>query len=331
MQGWARLNLVGSSSVFQKILQRLHRLATVDATVLITGESGTGKELAARALHYLGPCSEKAFIPVNCGALSDTLLESELFGHERGSFTDAKRSHAGLVGEAQGGTLFLDEIDTLSLKAQGALLRFLQDKTYRRIGGQQEHHADVRIVVASNADLDQQVQQGRFRQDLLYRLNVLNVAMPPLRERENDALELAQVFMGRLRNQYRQPDKLLHSDAIAFIQQYNWPGNVRELHSMLLREFLMSESDELTCQETRQHVDFTPSPLHTSFISTGFKAAKAKAVADFERHYILELLTQAGGNITQAARLAGKDRSAFGKLVRKYGFGELSEDPTLSQ
>ncbi len=315
MQGSSRLNLVGSSPVFQQLLQSLYRLANVDATVLINGESGTGKELAARALHYLGPRSEKPFIPVNCGALSDTLLESELFGHERGAFTDAKNSNLGLVGEAQGGTLFLDEIDTLSPRAQGALLRFLQDKTYRRVGGNGQARADVRVLVASNADLDSRAEHGLFRRDLLYRLNVLNVTMPPLRERGGDALELARVFLDRLRNQYRMPNKQFHADALVFIERYSWPGNVRELESILLREFLMSEGDVLHFDEARKKLLI---PLEIDTSPACFKTAKATAVADFERHYVETLLAQAGGNISQAARLAGKDRSAFGKLVRKY-------------
>ncbi|MDN3579021.1 sigma-54 dependent transcriptional regulator [Chitinimonas viridis] len=315
MQSSSRLNLVGSSPAFQHALKTIHRLAPVDATVLIGGESGTGKELAARALHYLGPRSDQPFIPVNCGALSDTLFESELFGHERGAFTDAKQSSQGLVGEAEGGTLFLDEIDTLTAKAQGALLRFLQDKSYRRVGGKGYSQANVRVLVASNADLGMLVQQQRFRQDLLYRLNVLCVTLPPLRERHGDALELAHTFITRLGHQYRSPGRKLHPDAIAFIEQYSWPGNVRELENVIHREFLMSDGDELRCEESRQRMAFA---TRDDVCARSFKDAKARAIAEFERRYVAELLAQAGGKITDAAKLAGKDRSAFGKLVKKY-------------
>ncbi|WP_115719783.1 sigma 54-interacting transcriptional regulator [Gallaecimonas mangrovi] len=318
-------NLVGSSQTFQHTLKRLHRLAGIDATVLITGESGTGKELAARALHYLGQQSEKPFIPVNCGALSDTLLESELFGHERGAFTDAKQSYQGLVGEAQGGTLFMDEVDTLSPKAQAALLRFLQEKTYRRVGGQGQQQAELRILVASNADLSRLVQKGVFRQDLLYRLNVLNLNMPPLRQRGNDAIELAQHYVKRLQVQYQEPHRHLHSTALAFIRQYHWPGNVRELHSLLLREFLLCETNEMHCEESRHLLADNATATNEP---ADFKAAKAQAVAAFERNYVAKLLNQTGGNISQAARLAGQDRSAFGKLVRKYGL--RTQEDTLS-
>ncbi|MED5523356.1 MAG: sigma-54 dependent transcriptional regulator [Pseudomonadota bacterium] len=318
-------HLVGSSELFQQVLKRLHQLAGIDATVLVTGESGTGKELAARALHYLGQFSEKPFIPVNCGALSDSLLESELFGHERGAFTDAKQSYQGLVGEAQNGTLFLDEIDTLTAKGQAALLRFLQEKTYRRVGGQGQHQANVRLIAACNADLEALVGQGRFRQDLWYRLNVLNLVMPPLRQRENDAVELAQTYVKRLQSQYQQPHRHLSPEGLCFIQDYHWPGNVRELHSLLLREFLLCDGDEMHCLESRQ---LLTTAATSSPDSDTFKEAKARAVARFERDYVARLLTQTGGNISQAARLAGQDRSAFGKLVRKYGL--QARESTLS-
>ncbi|QNM95352.1 sigma 54-interacting transcriptional regulator [Chitinimonas koreensis] len=321
MDGLSRLNLAGSSPVFQQVLHSLHRLAEVDATVLIGGETGTGKELAARALHYLGPRSDRPFIPVNCGALSDTLLESELFGHERGAFTDARRSSSGLVGEAQGGTLFLDEIDTLSPRAQGALLRFLQDKTYRRVGGSGQARADVRVVVASNADLAAMAEARQFRTDLLYRLNVLSVVMPPLRERAGDAVELARLFVARLCSQYRRPLRALHEDAVAFIASYRWPGNVRELENVIHRDFLLSEGELLYCAEARQRLGKEAAGTEARHC---FKDAKARAIAEFERRFVGELLARAGGNISQAARLAGKDRSAFGKLVRKYGMAAES-------
>ncbi|QDQ28496.1 AAA family ATPase [Chitinimonas arctica] len=319
MEGMSRLNLVGSSPAFQQVLRSLHRLAEVDATVLIGGETGTGKELAARALHYIGPRSGRPFIPVNCGGLSDNLLESELFGHERGAFTDARRSNAGLVSEAQGGTLFLDEIDTLSPRGQGSLLRFLQDKSYRRVGASSQNYADVRVVVASNADLQAMAQDRQFRKDLLYRLNVLHIQMPPLRERPGDAVELARLFLVRLCSRYQKPDKYLHEDALSFIQRYDWPGNVRELENLIHRDFLLCDGDALRCIDACRQL--LPQALNGADRSC-FSEAKADAIADFERRFVRELLAQAGGSITQAARLAGKDRSAFGKLVRKYGIAE---------
>jgi DNA-binding NtrC family response regulator len=320
--------LQGSSAPFQRTISTIHKFAAVGATVLIEGETGTGKEMAARAIHYLGARSDRPFIPVNCGALAETLLESELFGHERGAFTDAKSSSPGLVSQADGGTLFLDEVDALSLKAQAALLRFLQDRSYRRVGSAVIRQANVRILAASNANLEQMVAQRLFRQDLLYRLNVLVLKMPPLRERGTDALELALSFVKRYCQEYRQPPKTLHVDFIQYLRHYSWPGNVRELENVIHREFLLCEGTELN-----GGVPAIPAlaPMHAAAkgpppaTAASFKLAKAHAIAEFEQRYVLEIMRQSQGNITQAARLAGQDRSAFGKLVRKHSRHTSSE------
>jgi DNA-binding NtrC family response regulator len=315
MNSASQMNMRGSSPQFQKMYSQLQKIARVDVTVFIEGETGTGKELAARAIHYLGARTGGPFIPVNCGALPETLVESELFGHERGAFTDAKVASPGLVSEADGGTLFLDEIDALSMKAQASLLRFLQDRTYRRVGGSAMRQAEVRIIAASNANLYQLVEERRFRRDLLYRLNVLTLTMPALRDRSGDPLELANLFLDRLSHQYRVPPKRLHPDSVAFIEQYAWPGNVRELENVVHREFLMCEGDELLLFGSSADAH-----AGTSSISEmNFKAAKARAIEDFERRYVSDLLQRTDGNITRAARLAGQDRSAFGKLARKHG------------
>ena len=296
-------------------------MARLDATVRIVGETGTGKELAARAVHYLGARTERPFVPVNCGALTDTLVESELFGHERGAFTDAKAASMGLIGEAAGGTLFLDEVDTLSLKAQASLLRFLQDRTYRRVGGGSMRQADVRIIVASNADLSLLVAERRFRQDLLYRLSVLTLNMPPLRERQEDVVLIAQTMLRRLSHQYRTPIKALHPDAMAFMRVYSWPGNVRELENVIHREFLMCEENTLHLEDSRQELLGERMSTTKPRAIGAFREAKARAVAEFERNYVAELLNRTEGNISHAARIAMQDRSAFGKMVRKYGLG----------
>ncbi len=324
MEEHSRFNLVGSSPQFKKVVAQIHRMAALDATVLVSGETGTGKELAARAIHYLSPRADKPFVPVNCGALADSLVESELFGHERGAFTDAKTASAGLIGEAAGGTFFLDEIDTLSTKAQAALLRFLQDRTYRRVGGGGLRQVDVRVLVASNADLAELVQKRQFRQDLLYRLNVLSLHLPALREREGDAAVLAHEVLKRLSHQYRLPLKRLHAEGLDFIQKYRWPGNVRELENIIHREFLMSDDAELRLRESREEL-MNDVPGETSIevdvCNQAFRDAKANAVAEFERNYVREMLARTGGNISQAARLSNQERSAFGKLVRKYQLG----------
>lgn len=322
MEELSRFKLVGNSPVFKETVSRIHRMGQLDATVLITGETGTGKELAARAIHYLGSRTEKPFVPVNCGALSESLVESELFGHERGAFTDAKSASPGLIGEAAGGTLFLDEVDTLTLKAQASLLRFLQDRTYRRVGGGGMRQVDVRVIVASNADLAALAMQRCFRQDLLYRLNVLTLTMPSLRNRQDDAVLIAKAILQRLSHQYRVPCKGLHTDALAFIRSYSWPGNVRELENVIHREFLMSEEPVLRLHDSRRILlGDSIVEVRSVNMALAFREAKARAVADFERSYVADLLRRAEGNISHAARMAMQDRSAFGKMVRKYGLG----------
>jgi DNA-binding NtrC family response regulator len=319
-----KFTLVGSSAKFQSTVANIHKFARVGATVLIEGETGTGKEMAARAIHYLGARRDAPFIPVNCGALAESLLESELFGHERGAFTDAKAASPGLVSHADGGTLFLDEVDALSLKAQAALLRFLQDRTYRRVGSAQTRQADVRILVASNANLEQLVAARQFRMDLLYRLNVLVLRMPPLRERAGDALELAQTFIQRYSEQYRAPVKALTPEFAAYLAANEWPGNVRELENVIHREFLMCEGSELPCPQQAPQA----APAVEESLLFSFKEAKARWVADFEKRYVGQVLKQSAGNITNAARIAGQDRSAFGKLVRKHNLHALSAPET---
>lgn len=316
MDDLLRYNLLGSSPRFRQACTQIRKIARVDATVLIAGETGTGKEMAARAIHYLGNRRDRPFIPINCGALAETLIESELFGHERGAFTDAKAATPGLVSEADGGTLFLDEIDALTLKAQAAMLRFLQDRTYRRVGSAITRQADVRIIVASNACLEQMVEERRFRRDLLYRLNVLTLRMPALRERQGDAVELAQAFLARLSHQYRMPQKNLHPDSLAFIEHHAWPGNVRELENVIHREFLMCEGQEVLLEDVNKADAEAATPHDATF-----KTAKARAIAEFERRFVFDLLNRTDGNISRAAKLAGQDRSAFGKLARKHGLG----------
>jgi DNA-binding NtrC family response regulator len=313
------LNLIGASPQFASAVARMRRIAQVDAAVLIEGETGTGKELVARAMHYLGPRAGQPFVPINCGALAENIVESELFGHRRGAFTDAKTDAAGLISEADGGTLFLDEVDALPAKAQAALLRFLQDKTFRPVGGGAMKQADLRIIAASNADLEQLANTRQFRGDLFYRLSVLRLRMPALRERDNDVLELAQAFLGRLNHQYHAaPAKQLHPEFIEFIRHYAWPGNVRELENLIQREFFMSSPEE-NWLRLAPETEVPAIPADEPTTGMPFKTAKAHAIAEFELRYVSRLLEKTSGNITHAARLAGQDRSAFNKLVLKHG------------
>lgn len=304
----------------QAMRRQIEKIASVDAPVMVLGETGTGKELAVRAIHYLGERQHGPFVPINCGALPEMLVESELFGHERGAFTDAKVDSGGLIGEANGGTLFLDEIDALSLKAQAALLRFLQDGTYRRVGGARTRQADVRIIVATNANLADLVEARQFRRDLLYRLDVVTLRIPALRDREGDALELAQVFLDRLRGRYQKQHMRFHTESLVYLRQHPWPGNVRELENAVHRAFLLADDDFVRIGPAAADA-LEPELVREVELAElrCFKSAKAAAIASFEVEYLQRLLAESNGNLSQAARLAGEERSAFGKLVRKHG------------
>ncbi|HEY6000566.1 MAG TPA: sigma-54 dependent transcriptional regulator [bacterium] len=311
-----KLNLLGESAAFRRIFELIKRFAACEATVLLQGETGTGKEVAARAIHFLGSRRDRPFIPVNCGALPDNLLEAELFGHERGAFTDARESRAGMVCEADGGTLFLDEIEAMTPKAQVVFLRYLQDGTYRPLGGRFARSKDVRVMAASNVDLEQLVSRNAFRSDLLYRLKVLTLWMPPLREREGDILMLAEAFLRRFAQQHRRPERRLHPGTREWLPRYHWPGNVRELENLMLREFLLCDGDSIDIEPPAELRG--PAARRTP-LDKGFRVAKAQAVAEFERTYIKDLLAASKGNLSLAARLSCKDRSTLVRLVKKHG------------
>jgi DNA-binding NtrC family response regulator len=327
----ARLSLVGASEPFRATIELIQRLATCEATTLIAGETGTGKEAAARAIHYLSARRNFPFIPIHCGALPDSLLEAELFGHERGAFTDAKERRSGLVAEADGGALFLDEVEAMSPRAQVVLLRFLQDQKYRAVGGRQLCSTNVRIIAATNADLEEMVARGLFRQDLWFRLRVLELTLPALRDRPGDATLLAHHFLARFSERYARSPKRLHPMTVHLLESYSWPGNVRELESLMLREFLLRDDEEILIRPGQvpstlpPPIKNAPPEVKEPVFEPVFKRAKAVAVAEFERHYLECLLARASGNITHAARLARKDRSALNKLVRKHGlfFGDF--------
>ena len=304
--------LIGSSPLFVQQLERIPVMAACDAGVLILGETGTGKELCAQAVHYLSSRADHPWVAVNCGALPPDLMESELFGHVRGAFTGASETRMGLVAQAQGGTLFLDEVDSLPPLAQVKLLRFLQDEEYRPVGSTRTHHADVRIIAASNGDLAELCRRGGFRTDLFYRLNVLTLNLPALRERAEDVIPLAQYFVERFAHEFGRPVAGLSAAARERIAAYAWPGNIRELEHAVERGVLLAPGASVRAEDLG-----LPEAMESP-TTESFRAAKAKAVEQFERRYIEHVLSLCAGNITHAATTAAKNRRAFWQLMRKH-------------
>ena len=319
------MNLIGESLPFLKPLALIQQGAKYDAPILMLGETGTGKEVAARAIHYMGSRSDQPFIPVNCGALPEQIFENEVFGHEQGAFTDAKKTQQGLAGMAHGGTLFLDEIDSLSLKSQIVLLRFLQDHQYKPLGAQKYEHANVRVIAATSADLEELVGKRQFRDDLLFRLNILQITMPPLRQRTEDLKMLANHFIKRFWAQYGGPERFLSAKSIAWMRYYRWPGNVRELENIVHRAFLLSEEPAIRLRPPDELME-DRHPVDISGLNWDAKFAEAKhfVIDLFEKRYLAYVLSKANGNVSRAAELAGKERRSLGKLIKKHGLSKKS-------
>lgn len=304
--------LVGEHLVFTNEIRKIPVLAKYDTNVLITGETGTGKDLCARAIHYLSSRSSMPFIPVNCGALPHDLVENELFGHSKGAFTGADKSRAGLVREAIGGTLFLDEIDSLPLSSQVKILRFLQEKEYRQVGSPKTNHADVRIITATNADLERAINEGSFRKDLFYRLKIVSMNLPPLREHKEDISLLVDHFLSRYALEHNKQVTGIESGALRKLLMYDWPGNVRELENTVERAVIFTGR---TIIESRD-IDL-PIPDKAKD-NESFNILKSRVIAEFEKTYIKSLLLSNNGNITKAANEAQKNRRAFWELIRKH-------------
>jgi transcriptional regulator with PAS, ATPase and Fis domain len=304
--------IIGASPLLLQQVERVPRFAQCDATVLISGESGTGKEIFARALHYLSPRAGRPFVPVNCGALPEHLMESEIFGHKRGAFTGAATDQPGLIHEAEGGTLFLDEIDGLTRAAQVKLLRFLQDGEYREVGSQQIAHADVRVVAATNADCGQLVRAGSFREDLFYRLNVLSLALPALRERRGDIVLLADHILETHAAGANAPPKKLSLAALNGLLGHSWPGNVRELENVLTRALVLCDRDTIELSDLNLPDDGAIE------VGLSFQQTKSRVVQRFEHDFLETVLHAHDGNITRAARAVKKNRRAFWELLRKH-------------
>src|SRR6266481_1257532 len=304
--------IIGESPAFLERVRCVPRFARCDATVLISGESGTGKEIFARAIHYLSPRAERPFVPVNCGALPENLVESEIFGHKRGAFTGAASDQAGLIREAEGGTLFLDEIDCLTPQAQVKLLRFLQDGEYRSVGSHQILRANIRVVAAANADFSHLVRSGKFREDLFYRLNVLALALPALRERPGDILLLTHDFFEKQAAITETPPKNLSLAALNRLLGHSWPGNVRELQNVLIRAIVLCDRDSIEASDL-DLPDEGPAAEDQSF-----RTMKSRVVWRFEHDFLATVLRVHHGNITRAASAVKKDRRAFWELLRKH-------------
>jgi two-component system response regulator AtoC len=313
---FASFNLIGRSTPFLEVLRRIRQIISArDVPVLIEGETGTGKELIARALHYRGHRSGGPFIPVNCGAIPDSLVEGELFGHMRGAFTDAKHTQEGLIEQADTGTLFLDEVEALSPRGQVALLRFLQNQEYRPLGGKRLLRANVRILAATNRSLRSLADQGHFREDLYFRLHVVRLAVPPLRRRREDIPMLAEHFAREFSARYGLAPKALTAATRSRLRAHSWPGNVRELENAVHHLVVMGECSlgaEALASATER-----PSAGDGELLS--FNAAKARAIQEFETEYLHSLLVATKGNVTVAAKRARKERRALGKLIKKHG------------
>lgn len=305
--------VIGSSPGLTREVDKLRRFAACDAGMLILGETGTGKEVFAQAAHYVSSRADRPMVAVNCGAVPPELMEAELFGHVKGAYTNAHASRAGLVSEAERGTLFLDDVDCLPLPAQAKLLRFLQEREYRVVGSSAVQHADVRVIAASNRDLSAMARQGTFRDDLFYRLNVLTISLPPLREHKEDIVALSEHFLRQFGQRNQRAAARLTPAAVARLLAYDWPGNVRELGHVLERAALLAANAAIVPGD----IDL-PDTGAPDAPPEEFRAMKARVVQSFERSYIESILVRTKGNVTEAARVAGKNRRALFELIRKY-------------
>jgi DNA-binding NtrC family response regulator len=302
--------IVAESPAMRSVLGVIHRAAAADTPVLLLGESGTGKELLARALHEESPRHDGSFIPVNCSAIPETLLESQLFGHRRGSFTDAREDRRGLFQETDGGTLFLDEIGDMPPALQGKILRALQEKEVHPLGAPAPLRVDVRVVAATHRDLDRLVEEGRFRQDLLYRLNVISVRIPPLRERPDDLLPLVAHFLEKHGKRLGRDSSSLSADALLALQRHGWPGNVRELENAIERALVLGQGDLI-------HPGDFPEAVRARHVP-GSPSASSRPLADVERDHILTTLRLVRSNKAAAARILGLDRKTLYRKLRAY-------------
>jgi DNA-binding NtrC family response regulator len=305
-----RYQMIGSGPAMQKVVQMIEKVAPTDASVLVRGQTGTGKELVARAVHGNSMRRDRPLVTINCAALQETLLESELFGHEKGAFTGAQQAKPGLIEVAEGGTLFIDEIAEMAPALQAKLLRVLEDGHYRKVGSTKECHADVRVIAATNKPLEEEQRAGRFREDLFYRLNVVSIDLPPLRERRQDIPALAEHFLAS--RQLGKVRSKIDPDAMRALLNYDWPGNIRELANVLERAQILAEDNLLT-------LDDLPEMLQTAAPPMEARGPDSLNLREMERRNALAALQQAKGNKVHAAKLLGITRRALYRLITKYG------------
>jgi len=327
--------LIGKSQKMQEVYRLMEAIAPTTSTVLIHGESGTGKELVAMAIHKISSRKQKPMVTINCAAIPETLMESELFGHKKGSFTGAIQDKKGLFEEANGGTIFLDEIGEVPLPIQVKLLRVLQEREIRPVGANQSRKVDVRLICATHKNLAEMIQEGTFREDLYYRVNVIGVTIPPLRDRTEDISLLAFHFLAKHSKRMNKKIGKISIDALQAFRKYNWVGNVRELENMVERACVLVQGDTITAR------NLPPNILGESFYvkkegvggdwsQLTYQEAKDKALVSFNKDYITSLLRQTEGNLTNASEKAGMDRSNFKKIVKRYNI-DVTEFKQMSK
>ena len=315
-------NIIGKSVGMTQVFEAIKKIADTDISVLVSGASGTGKELIAQSIHVHSKRSAHPFVPINCGALPENLVESEIFGYEKGAFTSAARSKPGLLEEAHGGTFFMDEVGELPLPLQVKFLRVLEDGKFRRLGSNQEKEVDFRLVCATNRNLEQQVEEGEFREDLYYRINTFPIHLPPLRERRDDIALLADHYLRVYADKNGKDVTKISSEAMHLLMSYEWRGNVRELQNVIERALVLAAGD------TVQPDDLPPSVVKSKggvsgdhpgfYLDLPFKEAKEHLIEDFEKRYIVEVLKRFGGNVSRSAEHSGIDRRSLHRLLAKY-------------
>ncbi len=313
-------NIIGSSARMKKVFRLIESVANSDTSVLIQGESGTGKELAARAIHERSERQKRPFLAVNCSAFTETLLESELFGHMRGAFTGATNFRKGLFEEANGGTLFLDEIGEMVPSLQSKVLRAIQEGEIKPVGSNEIRKVDVRIIAATNMDLPSAVKSGTFREDLYYRIDVVRIDLPPLRDREDDIPMLIQHFFRKHAKRMKKNVTGIESSAQSLLRSYRWPGNVRQLENVIERAVVLTGSEKIQPEDLPESISSLsfPNSSEQKTYDMPFSSAKKLVVAGFEKKYVEDALSRSGGVIAEAARLAGLDRSNFRRLMNRY-------------